>query len=65
MFSMVTTSTQGIASCFLLIPAAYLSGRLGYKKTIMRLYPLNFGGGAVGGGGFFGDGRDFIFAYPS
>lgn len=35
MFSMVTTSTQGIASCFLLIPAAYLSGRLGYKKTIM------------------------------
>ena len=36
MLSMVTTSTQGIASCLLLIPAAYLSGRLGYKKAIMR-----------------------------
>ncbi|MEI8248026.1 MAG: MFS transporter [Lentisphaerota bacterium] len=36
MLSMITTSTQGIASCLLLIPAAYLSGRLGYKKTIMQ-----------------------------
>lgn len=35
MLSMVTTSTQGIASCFLLIPAAYLSGKLGYKRTIV------------------------------
>jgi MFS family permease len=35
MLSMVTTSTQGIASCLLLIPAAYLSGKLGYKKAIM------------------------------
>ncbi len=35
MLSMITTSTQGIASCFLLIPAAYLSGKLGYKKTIV------------------------------
>jgi MFS family permease len=35
MLSMITTSTQGIASCILLIPAAYLSGKLGYKKTIM------------------------------
>jgi len=36
MLSMVTTSTQGIASCLLLIPAAYMSGKLGYKKTIMQ-----------------------------
>jgi MFS family permease len=36
MLSMVTTSTQGIASCLLLIPAAYLSSKLGYKKAIMR-----------------------------
>ncbi|MCX6985583.1 MAG: hypothetical protein NT118_12675, partial [Lentisphaerae bacterium] len=35
MLSMVTTSAQGIASCLLLIPAAYLSSKLGYKKTIM------------------------------
>ena len=36
MLSMITTSTQGIASCLLLIPAAFLSGKLGYKKTIMQ-----------------------------
>ena len=36
MLSMITTSTQGIASCLLLVPAAFLSGRLGYKKTIMQ-----------------------------
>lgn len=36
MLSMITTSTQGIASCLLLIPAAYLSGKLGYKKTIIQ-----------------------------
>ncbi len=36
MLSMVTTSTQGIASFLLLVPAAYLSGRIGYRKSIMR-----------------------------
>ena len=36
MLSMVTTSTQGIANCLLLIPAAYLSSKLGYKKAIMQ-----------------------------
>jgi MFS family permease len=36
MLSMITTSTQGIASCLLLVPAAFLSGKLGYKKTIMQ-----------------------------
>jgi len=36
MLSMITTSTQGIASCLLLIPAAFLSGKLGYKKAIMQ-----------------------------
>ncbi|MFZ2658703.1 MAG: hypothetical protein WAX69_27475, partial [Victivallales bacterium] len=35
MLSMVTTSTQGIASCLLLIPAAYLSVKIGYGKAIM------------------------------
>lgn len=36
MLSMVTTSTQGIANCLLLIPAAYFCGKFGYKKTIMN-----------------------------
>jgi MFS family permease len=36
MLSMITTSTQGIAGCLLLIPAAYLSCRLGYRKAIMQ-----------------------------
>ncbi|HCE43315.1 MAG TPA: hypothetical protein DET40_07185 [Lentisphaeria bacterium] len=40
MLSMVTTSTQGIASCFLLIPAAYLSVKLGYKKSIIMFTAL-------------------------
>lgn len=40
MLSMVTTATQGIASCVLLIPAAYLSARLGYRRAIMRFTGL-------------------------
>jgi MFS family permease len=35
MLSMITTSTQGIAACLLLIPAAYFSGQMGYRKTIV------------------------------
>lgn len=36
MMSMITTSTLGIANCLLLIPAAYLASRLGYRNTIVQ-----------------------------
>ncbi len=35
MLSMVTTSLPGVMSCFFSIPAAYIAGRIGYKKTIL------------------------------
>ncbi len=36
MLSMVTTSTQGLANCLLLMPFAYLSSRFGHKRTIIH-----------------------------
>lgn len=36
MLSMVTTSLTAIMQCMLLIPAAYLVARIGYKRSIIR-----------------------------
>lgn len=40
MLSMATTATQGLSSCLLLIPFAYLSNKIGHKKTIIRFNGL-------------------------
>ncbi len=36
MLSMITTSLFGVMNCFLLLPAAYLVARIGYKRSIIN-----------------------------